>query len=190
MTDNMTELALRNFAVTKIACKRKVDLCVKTAGRVDMPPCIVFSMGDEYSCVSPQMNGHPVDNLPMTLAACANGGFVKFDTISFISEGYMEHVDDTPTERKRIEMMKRGDFKREFETNPTSGISEVLMITTYGWDGGQHGTAIRFGYDDNGVPQFTTVMLDRVDDLVIGNTLRSFIEFCHRTETQQQARSN
>lgn len=175
-----SSLASHNEQIITMACQLKREQC---ADNTNMSPCVVFNTGNEYACFSYRMNGHPVDNLPIALSAAVDQGFTKFDTISFVSDGYVNFFENTTALELEASNYERGDFKHEFENNAETHVKEVLMVITYGWNGGRYESMTSYGIDDNGVPQFTQVKVGNARDSVAGFVLTTFIEFCQHRET-------
>jgi hypothetical protein len=155
------------------AQRAKTRLCQFCAGPIDGLAMLVYRLdGTDELFITPLPPGHPVDTFPLVLERILDEGLPDF--VAVIAESYVgTHFDE--------HSYKHGQFERDFKENPTSDVTEALLIAGVDIRQGRHrNTAIPFVYDDGGMPRFTRHPWDDGCDGNLGEILEACVRDVQR----------
>lgn len=133
---------LASFATAKLLS------CQRQNGDTDMIPILqVEAVTGEGAMWQIYTHGHPVDAIPAALANIrAEHGDLQW--AAFLADAHVK------TESKDAPRPRRGDFAREFDSDPASTVCEALTITWRDRDGGCGLSVVTYSFPDGPLPIF------------------------------------
>lgn len=167
--------------LTEAARGTKHDLCEASGGPADPPPIIVGkdSKGVPFMMLD-TLEGHPTDNLGFILNEIANkldekNETMRWEWLAYIVEGYAKRNPDE-NEAKNHE---RGTYERDFKNNPSSDVSEGIIITIFTWEGESVCRTQLYHYGDDGLPVWSeSIDPEHAPEGLIPEIFHGFTIYC------------
>lgn len=151
---------LASFSVAKL------QTCQRENGSVMMIPILqVQPVNGQGVMWQIYTRAHPVDAIPSALAKMrAEHGDVQW--AAFLADAHIKTADRTDPKPRR------GDYAREFDTDPTSTVSEALTLTWRDRAGGSGLSVVTYSFPDGPVPVFAAQQHHRLAGGDTGDALQ------------------
>lgn len=126
----------------------KLRSCEREHGHTDMIPMLqVESVAGQGAIWQIYTHAHPVDAIPMALAEIrAEHGDLEW--AAFLADAHVKTAD------RADPRPRRGDYAREFDTDPASAVREALTLTWRDRHGGSGLSVVTYSFPDGPLPVF------------------------------------
>lgn len=197
--EELLEKSLRaTLAMTK---QMKQAKCEHHNGHADINPFLVFGIEMKDDEGNEGLGGavieldlsegeNAVEHLPQVLSEISEQGMRKFLWVMLVCEGYCERNDNNAEKLMSSPDYERGTLEKDFLNNPTSTVSEGIIATVFGWEGGSSAFTQFYKYGDDGLPvyeeenEYTVTYYPKTKPQMglVPEIMYSFLGYCHLAE--------